>query len=127
MDISVPDICQTWNSSLIVCSGTDILEIDLSPLTINISGTLNLNNGDNKWPTTLTDVDLNDNSLSGDFYLLSFNESVNIDQISIKDNFFSGTVDWDSLATSSLRFLWIQDNKFSGMYPMCVLCCVNVC
>lgn len=133
MDTTVSDICQTWNSSYITCSGTDIVQINLNSLSINISGTLNLDNGNNKWPTTLTDLELDDNSLSGNFYLLSFNESSNIDQISIKDNFFSGTIDWDSLQATSLRFLWLQDNQFSGMcflfivFWLCVAVCVKCC
>ena len=86
-------------SPYVSCSGSDITQInfDSSITGVILNGYLSLNNGYNKWPSTLTSLNLNQNSISGYFYLQSFNQSININAIAIANNQFYGQLDFSSI------------------------------
>ena len=121
MNTTVPDICDTWNSTYLTCTNSDIVEIDLSHSSLELTGSLNLDNGNNKWPVTMTHIDLDHNEIAGSFPLSSFNQTSGMYKISIKNNQFSGQLDWDSLQYTSLRYFYAKNNYFSGIVYLSLL------
>lgn len=115
-DITTSDICQSWNSTFVNCNGENITGIDLSNTSFSLVGALNTSDGENKWPNSLQFLRLDNNNFSGSFDFESFSNSPDISEIAITNNQFSGELNWDSLNQTSLTYLWLHNNNFSGMY-----------
>ena len=91
LNISSNNYCESWDDAYIKCNGNNITHITLNGTSgIFLGNRLNLNNGNNKFPSNLIHIDLNDQNISGDMYFESFNNCINIEHISLSNNRFTG-------------------------------------